>query len=96
MATHLADDEEDHPLPLPHAEEDIEAMAYKTFKNTVAAFGDENMDNLDPILFNYNSLRPQRLGGVQTVQTFKNYRPIILNARIGFNYNVFPFGYTTP
>jgi hypothetical protein len=92
MATHLDADEDEQPPPL--AEEEIEARAFHTFKNSVIAFGNENADDLDPILFSYNSLRPQRLGGVHTVKTFKNYRPIILNARIGQNYNIYPFGYS--
>jgi hypothetical protein len=79
------------------ADEELQARAYNNFKEMILAFGNiNNEQDFDPLLFTYNNLRPQRFGGVHTVQNFKRYRPIIINSVITNNYNVIPFGYMGP
>jgi hypothetical protein len=77
----------------PEAEEGVEGRAYEKFKEMVLAFADETQENKDPMLLDYTAIRPQRLGGVHTIKTFKHYKPIILNSRISTNFNIYPFGY---
>jgi hypothetical protein len=62
------------------------------FGSTAAVKKGEEEEKIDPILFKYNRLRPQRLGGINTIETFKTYKPIIFNAVITSDYNVYPFG----
>jgi hypothetical protein len=79
-----------------HAE--LEALAYERFKEQILAFAsiNEEENEIDPFLFKQNNLRPQRFGGVNTLKTFKTYRPIIINSVITRNFNVIPFGYNGP
>jgi hypothetical protein len=90
--------EEDQDQPRPELpDEELQARAYNNFKEMILAFGNiTNDQDFDPLLFNYNNLRPQRFGGVHTVQNFKRYRPIIINSIITNNYNIIPFGYMGP
>jgi hypothetical protein len=81
-----------------NADERIEAKAYEVFKSMVLAYGntsDKNLEEKDPILLKYNRLRPQHLGGINTIETFKTYKPIILNSVITSHYNVVPFGFNS-
>jgi hypothetical protein len=74
-------------------EEGVEGRAYEKFKEMILAFADETQENRDPMLLDYTAIRPQRLGGVHTIKTFKHYKPIIQNSRISTNFNIFPFGF---
>jgi hypothetical protein len=100
------EDDEDNDCAGGVEEEDQEycKKSYENFKNIVLQHAmlinnnDNNKDDDENMLgnrvkFAYKQLRPQRFGGIHTIHTSKNYRPIIINAVITNNFNVVPFGY---
>ena len=86
------------------AEEELVSHAYGGFKKRVLQFakfhddGDEgnNSDEdeaEEDFLFEYDQLRPQRLGGVNTKKVTKIYRPIVPKGVVSKDFNVRHFGY---
>ena len=88
----------------PAAEEELVSNAYNGFKKRVLQFAkfkddddegtnsDENEAKED-FLFEYDQLRPLRLGGVNTKKVTKIYRPIVPKGVVSKEYNVRHFGY---
>ena len=85
-------------------QEDVElqSKAYEHLKTMVMAYGrqhgaEEDVEEVGKsVTFQYNSIRAQRLGGVHSFTTSKTYNPVILNAVVHKDYNVFPYGYNGP
>ena len=88
----------------PLGEEELVSNAYNGFKKRVLQFakfkddGDEGNNNdedeaEEDFLFEYDQLRPLRLGGVNTKRVTKIYRPIVPKGVVSKEYNVRHFGY---
>ena len=88
----------------PHGEEELVSNAYNGFKKRVLQFakfkvyGNEGNNNdedetEEDFLFEYDQLRPLRLGGVNTKRVTKIYRPIVPKGVVSKEYNVRHFGY---
>ena len=79
-------------------EQDLVSHAYGGFKKRVLQFakfhddGDEGSisdedEAEEDFLFEYNQLRPQRLGGVNTKKVTKIYRPIVPKGVVSKEFN---------
>ena len=88
----------------PLGEEELVSHAYGGFKKRVLQFanfnddgGEDNNNDEDAaeedFLFEYDQLRPQRLGGVNTKKVTKIYRPIVPKGVVSKEFNVRHFGY---
>lgn len=83
----------------------ITSLAYESFKQKVlqwSSFSYNECENIgdsglledsEDFIFEYQQIRPQRLGGVQTKKLDKIYRPILPKGIIGPNFEVLHFGY---
>lgn len=83
-----------------HDERDqwLEAAAYENFKKQVLAFADvtDQTEPVDPFLMKYRQIRAQKFDGVHSIDSFKTYKPVLMNNVISSNFEILPFGYCPP